>query len=299
MPGGGRARDQSHSTGEQTWAVRPLQVGDGLEGTAVALFRDRATAADPSFVWSDTDRQAVGEICQRLDGLPLAVELAAARVRSMNPADIAARLDHRFDLLTGAPRIVAERHRSLQAVVDWSYAHLAEETRRLFDRLAVFAGGFGMDAVEQVCGGDGLRAREVAGRLAELVDHSLVAVDHSGSHARYHLLETLRAYGTARLEERGELPAWRRRHAEHFTAVAEDAAAGLQGPEEPRWVRTVDTEFANLRAAQAWAHANGQVDLALRLPAGLRIYAYYRLHDEVYDWALRALDMPGAADRPA
>lgn len=285
--------------GERVWQVQPLDVGAGLDGPAVSLFRDRATAADPSFSWEHTDQEAVGELCRRLDGLPLALELAAARVRSMTPTDLADRLDHRFELFTGPARATTRRHQSLQAVVDWSYAQLPETTRHLFDRLAVFAGDFGMVAAERVCSSERLPDKEVAGRLAELVDHSLVSVDRSGKRARYQLLETLRAYGQARLDERGELPIWRRRHAEYFVALAEEATAALEGPEEPAWMRRIDVEFANLRTAHAWARTEGDLDLALQLPAQLREYAYYRLRDEVYDWALRAVDLPGANERPA
>lgn len=284
--------------GQRIWPVRPLEVGPTLEGDAVALFRDRAAAVDPAFEVGD-DREAVGEICRRLDGLPLAVELAAAWVRFMTPADIVDCLDDRFDLVTRDPGAASSRHRSLHAAVDRSYTLLPDATRRLFDRLAVFAGSFGLDAAEQVCAGDGLPAGEVADRLAELVDHSLVVVDRTGKRARYRVLETLRAYGHARLEARGGASSWHRRHAEHFTAVAEEAAARLKGPDEARWVEIVDTELANLRAAHAWACANGEVDLALHLAAHLRVYAYYRLRDEVYDWALRAVELPGASARAA
>ena len=281
--------------GEQIWPVEPLQVGDGRDEAAIALFCDRAVAVNPSFELTAAVRGTVVEICRRLDGLPLAVELAAAWIRSMTPADIAHRLDQRFELLVSGSRATPPRHRSLQTVVDLSYTLLPDTAQRLFDRLSLFAGSFGLDAAENVCAGDGVPAAEVAGGLAELIDHSLVAVDRSGRHARYRLLETLRDYGEARLGERGELPAWRRRHAEHFTSLAEGAAVGLHGPEEAQWVRIVDAEFPNLRAAHSWARAAGQVDLALRLPAWLCDYAYYRLRDEVFRWALRALEPPPAA----
>ncbi len=285
--------------GEQVWPVHPLEVGDGADGPAVRLFLDRAEAVDPDLELSEADREAVVELCRRLDGLPLAVELAAARVRAMTPDDIVARLDRRFRLLTTDAGTAPPRHRSLEAVIDWSRALLPEETRRLFDRLSVFAGGFDLDAAEQVCAGDGVEAGEVAGRLAQLVDHSLVAVDRSGPRMRYRLLETLRAHGAARLEERGDLATWHRRHGEYFIALAERAAAGVVGPEEARWGRILETEFANLRAVHARASAAGEVDRALRLPGLLRVYAYYRLRDEVYGWALRALDLPGASRSPA
>ncbi|MDZ7678726.1 MAG: BTAD domain-containing putative transcriptional regulator [Acidimicrobiales bacterium] len=285
--------------GRQIWPVAPLDVGEDENSAAVAVFCDRASAADPSFELAGTDRDAVVEICRRLDGLPLALELAAARVRSMGPADIAARLDQRFDLLTAEPPEVAPRHRSLQTVVDWSYALLPEAAQQLFDRLAVFAGGFELYAAERVCAGDGLAEWEIAGRVAELVDSSLVAIERSRHRVRYRLLETLRDHGVARLDARGELATWQRRHAEHFASLAEDAMVGLQGAEEGEWMRAIDVELANLRAAQAWAGTHGQVDLALRLPALLCDYAYYQLRDEVYGWVLRALELPGASQSPA
>ncbi|MGB3185661.1 MAG: BTAD domain-containing putative transcriptional regulator [Ornithinimicrobium sp.] len=296
------SRQPSAVAGQQIWPVAPLEIGDGRDGAAVVLFCERASAAEPSFDLTDANREAVVEICRRLDGLPLAVELAAARMRSMSPGDLARRLDHGFNLLTSDAPMTSPRHRSVQAVIDWSYALLDDGTQRLFDRLAVFAGGFGMEAAERVCAGDGLPQREVAGRLADLVDHSLATVNRlsdSGVDARYGLLETLRASGTARLEERGDLSKRQRRHAEHFCSLAEGAAVGLQGPEEAKWVRVVDTEFGNFRAAHAWACANEEVDLALRLSASLRIYAYYRLIEEVSCWAQRALEMPGASGSPA
>ncbi|MFP4514213.1 MAG: ATP-binding protein, partial [Acidimicrobiales bacterium] len=285
--------------GQQIWPVAPLDVGEDEDSAGVTLFCDRATAADPSFDLAGADRDAVVEICRRLDGLPLALELAAARVRSMGPADIAARLDQRFELLTAEPPEVAPRHRSLQAVVEWSYALLPEAAQQLFDRLAVFAGGFGLDAAEQVCAGDGLAEWEIAGRVAELVDSSLVAVERTHERVRYRLLETLRDHGVARLDARGELATWQQCHAAHFVTLAEEAMGGLQGAEEAEWVRVIDAELANLRAAQAWAGAHGQVDLALRLPALLCDYAYYQLRDEVYGWVLRALELPGAPQSPA
>ena len=282
---------------QQIWPVMPLEV-DGMDGAGVELFRDRAASADPTFELTDADRDVVVEICRRLDGLPLAVELAAAQVRFMNPADVVDRLDHRFDMLTSGPSTAPPRHRSLQAVLDWSYELLPDRTQRLLDRLAVFAGGSTLDAAVLVCAGEGLPAPDVANRLADLVDQSLVSVDRSGRHARYRLLETVRAYGEAHLRAGGDLQVWRRRHAEHFASLAEEAADGLRGPDEAHWVQVLDTELANLRAAQSWACTTGHVDLALRLASLLHVYAYQRLHDEVHGWALRAVDLPGASVHP-
>ncbi|MGY2082475.1 AfsR/SARP family transcriptional regulator [Blastococcus sp. SYSU DS0539] len=292
----GTSRQPLDVPGQQVWPVAPLEVVDG-DGSAVELFFDRATAG-AGVAWTDADREAAGEVCRRLDGLPLAIELAAARTRAMTPGDVLDGLDHRFDLLTGDSVTTPPRHRSLQAALAWSYELLPVPTRQLFDRLAVFAGGFSLDAAARVCTGDDVPAGAVAGRLAELVDHSLVTVDRSGRHARYRLLESLRDYGEAHLGERGELPGRRRRHAEHCMALAARAAEGLRGPDEADWVHLIDVEFADLRAAQARAWASGQVDVALGIPGLLADYAYYRLRDEVYGWAQRALELPGASDHP-
>ncbi|WRL67057.1 AAA family ATPase [Blastococcus brunescens] len=286
-------------SGQQVWPVAPLDVVEEGPGTAVQLFRERAASADPTVVWTPEDREDVLEVCRRLDGLPLAIELAAARTRSMTPADIAERLDSRLDVLTEHSGSAPPRHRSLQAALDWSYELLPVMTQRLFDRLAVFAGGFDLDAAVRVCAGDGVPAGAVAGRLAELVDHSLVAVDRSDRHARYRLLESLQAYAEAHLEERGELRSWRRRHAEHYLSLVEHVADGLRGPDEAQWVHLVDTELANVRAAQNRACVSGRLEVALRLPGLLCDYAYYRLRDEVYGWAERALELPGASAHPA
>lgn len=287
--------------GEQVWPVEPLDATAADEATApaVELFLDRAGAADPWWVPTDDEGGVVAEICRRLDGLPLAIELAAARVRSMTPADIAARLDRRFALLTRESPATEPRHRSLQAVVDVSYALLSEPARRLFDRLAVFAGGFTLEAAEHVCVDDALTQEEVAVRLGELVDHSLVVVERSGAQARYRLLETLRVYGATRLSERGELARWRRRHAEHFLELAEQADVAVRGPEEARSVAVLDAELDNLRGAYGWAVDGEHVDLALRLPAALGTYAYFRLRDEVFGWAQRAVELPAASAGPS
>lgn len=281
--------------GEQVWPVAPLPTTaeDGAHASAVELFVDRATAADPGWTLDD-DVESVAEICRTLDGLPLAIELAAARVRSMAPADIAARLDRRFELLTSDAPTAAPRHRSLQAVVEVSYGLLSPGAQRLFDRLGVFVGGFTLDAAEQACAGDRLAAGEVAVRLGELVEHSLVLVERRGSHARYRLLETLRAYAEARLVERDELSTWKRRHAMHYLALSEGVAAGVVGPEEGKWVAACDAEFANLRAAHRWAVGAAEISVALRLPAALHVYAYYRLRDEVFRWADEACALPDA-----
>lgn len=287
--------------GEQVWPLAPLEAtaaGEGTQAPAVELFLDRAGAADPGADLGE-DLAVVAEICRRLDGLPLAVELAAARVRSMTPSDIAARLDRRFELLTSESPAADPRHRGLAAVIDVSYGLLSPAARRLFDHLAVFVGGFTLDAAEQVCADEHRPEGEVASRLAELVDHSLVVIDRTGSRgrqARYRVLETLRAYGELRLAEQEALPTCKQRHAAYYLDLAEQIAAGVTSGEEASWVAVGDAELANLRAAHRWGMGTEQADVALRLPARLHTYAYYRLRDEVFRWAEDALALPGAAE---
>lgn len=286
--------------GEQVWPVAPLETtadADGEPAPAVELFVDRAAAAAPDAIVDD-DVEAVAEICRRLDGLPLAIELAAARMRSMTPSDLAARLDRRFELLTSESPAADPRHRSLQAVVDVSHALLSEGAGRLFERLAVFVGGFTLQAAEQVCVDDALAADKVAARLGELVDHALVVVERGEGGARYRLLETLRTYGQARLAEQAALATWKRRHADYYLALAEQAATGVVGPEEARWVAVCDAELANLRAAHRWSLTSGAGDVALRLPVVLHDYAYYR-REEVFRWAEDAVVLSNASQHPA
>ena len=187
--------------GEHVWAVPPLPPTAG----GVELFCDRAAAADAAFTPSETDLAAIAEVCARLDGLPLAIELAAARVRSMTLVDLTDALHDRFRLLRGGRRGGPKRHQTLQATVQWSYQLLREDERLLFDRLAVFAGGFDVAAVEAVCSDDRVDRVDVGDLLGALVDKSMVVADRRGTHARYTLLETLRQFGEDRLDERREM----------------------------------------------------------------------------------------------
>jgi predicted ATPase len=214
-----------------------LEVLAGYDG--VRLFLERAQLADPSFVLDGDNAAAVAEICRRLDGLPLAIELAAARVRALPAAELAARLEDRFGLLAGAGRTQDPRQRTLRATVDWSFQLLEEPDRQLFRWLSVFAGGWTVAAAEAVCGGDG-RAAAVTGDaggvlegLVRLVDRSLV-VAVGGDPARFRMLETLRAYGAERLAEAGEAEPAAARHTAWFVDLAEEAAAHRT---ERRWMR--------------------------------------------------------------
>ena len=299
------SREHLRVPGERVWQVAPLAVpaagASAAEVTATpagALFCARAEALEPTFALTDGNGPAVGELCRRLDGIPLAIELAAARVRAMTPADLLERIDQRFRLLTAGPRRDEGRHRTLHAVVAWSYELLSEAEARLFDRLAVFAGSFALAAAERVCAGDPVAEADVAGVLAELVDKSMVVVERVDDRLRYRLLDTLRDYGAARLEEAGDAARYRRAHAAHHVAVAETLGPRVRGADEGPVLAEIDAVIDDLRVAHAWLVVTGDVDGALRLPSALRDYVEHRQRDEVVTWAERALELPGARDHP-
>lgn len=289
--------------GEQVWPVPPLPLpsdgagGNPSEAASAELFCDRATAFRADFVVDDATAIAVGDICRQLDGLPLAIELAAALVPALEPNEIARRLGHRFRLLTHGRR-TDPRHRSLAAVVEWSYQLLDAGERRLFDRLAVFAGGFTLTAAEGICACDDLPAERIAGLLAALVSRSMVGVDRAATPVRYRLLETLRQYAGQRLAERGEDQTLRARHAAWFVDLAERTDADVRGPAEADAVVLLEGELANLRAAHRWTIDHDAADLALRLAAALYAFAFWRLRDEVFVWAEEAAAVPAAAGHP-
>jgi predicted ATPase/DNA-binding SARP family transcriptional activator len=235
---------------------------------AVRLFVERASAADPGFALDATSGPVVAELCRRLDGLPLAIELAAARVRALPPAELAARLGDRFRLLGGGGRAVDPRQQTLRATIDWSWELLAEPERRLWRRLSVFSGSWTVAAAEVVCGGAGLDPGAVLEGLVRLVDRSLV-VAAGGDPARFTLLETLRAYGAERLAEAGEAETLAARHTTWCLDLAEEAAAHRTA--RP-WLRRVEADYDNLRAALDRAVAAGDPDTALRLAAALGWY---------------------------
>ena len=284
--------------GEQVWAVPPLplpsdRTADHADAAAAQLFHDRARAHRADFVADEPNALAVADICRQLDGLPLAIELAAALVPALEPAEIARRLGHRFRLLTHGPRH-DPRHRSLAAVVDWSYQLLESDEQRLFDRLAVFTGGFTLTAAEGVCIDEDLPAERIAGLLAGLVSRSMVGVDRGSRPTRYHLLETLRQYAEHQLAERGEQMVLRARHAAWFVELAERADVEVRGRDEAEAVARLEAELANLRTAHRWAIEHHDADLALRLAAALYVYARFRMRDEVFAWAQQAAELPSA-----
>ena len=258
------SREPLQCEGEVLWRVPSLSAPPGggdhtrppaeLAGyEAVRLFLDRAGAADPRFALTTDNAAAVAEICWRLDGIPLALELAAARVRTMAVGEIAARLDDRFALLTSGRRTALPRHQTLEAAVDWSYHLLLESERAFLRRLSVFAGGWDLESAAFVCGTEGAQAATIADALSALADKSLVAVEPGEEGARYHLLETLREYAARRLGEAGESEAYTRRHAERYLGLAEESRGGLKGPGESRWLSRLEVDHDNLRLAFGWA----------------------------------------------
>ena len=287
--------------GEVQLPVRPLPVPpvgaapDELAANdAVRLFAERAWAASPAFVLDDSTLGPVAEICRRLDGLPLALELAAARVAVLPVDRIAERLSDRFALLTAGPRTAAARHRTLQATLDWSHTLLDDEERVLFRRLAVFRGSWTLEEAEAACAGDPVPAGAVLDVLGRLVARSLV-VDAHGNDGRFRMLETVRAYAARRLDEAGERPAFARRHAEAVLAVAEAAAPLLRGRDQHTALARLRAERDNVDAALAWAldHVADAPDVALRLVGALGWWWYFGRHDEgrrVVDAVLGAVE---------
>jgi predicted ATPase len=251
--------------GEQVWPLRSLQLPDregGLETAGVSgsgrLFCERAAGARPSFVPSEANVAAVVEVCLRLDGIPLAIELAAARVAAMTPTEIAGLLDERFRLLTGGRRTAVERHQTLRAAVDWSYGLLSDTERVVFDRLAVFSGGFTLAAATATVSGEGIEDWDIVDALGGLVAKSMVVAEPgAGEHTRYQLLETLRQYGRERLDEDGDTDRWRRRHARHFSAFAAEVGRGLRGRDELVWRERLLDDLDNLRSAVVWGLDTG------------------------------------------
>jgi predicted ATPase/DNA-binding SARP family transcriptional activator len=288
--------------GEVVLAVPPLgqpapDAGTdlALEYPAVRLFADRAAAARPDFVVNDASVATVIEIVRRLDGLPLAIELAAARLRSLPAADIAGRLSDRFRLLTGGSRTSLPRHRTLRAVVEWSWELLTEPERLLAERLAIFPAGVIIDSAAAVCADELVPADEVADLLGSLIDKSLL--QRVGDGRRMRMLETIREYGIERLSERGELVGLRVRHAEYFGRLLQDAEPELISAGQLPWLDRLADERDNILAALRFRCDRGDADAALRLAIGLGEFAMLLgHHSDISTWMAEALAVPGGED---
>jgi predicted ATPase/DNA-binding CsgD family transcriptional regulator len=258
------SREPIGVAGEMTWRVPSLSLAD----EAVELFSDRARRAAPEFRLSDDNATAVAEICRRLDGMPLAIELAAARVRAMSPAEIVGSLHDRFRLLTGGARTAVRRQQTLRASVDWSHALLTEPERILFRRLAVFVGGFDLEAAETVAGSGDIERYQVLDELTLVVDKSLVVTGNTGLRTRYRLLETMRQYALEKLSESGEADAVRSHHRDYYATMATSLNARGQTGHDQR-VEQTEAEMDNLRAAFAWSLENSDIERALALASSL------------------------------
>jgi non-specific serine/threonine protein kinase len=274
------SREALGIAGETTWPVPSLSIPDTRDFTdlnaftqyeAVRLLVERALAVDSTFAVTNDNARTVAEVCRRLDGIPLAIELAAARLKVLSIDQIRARLDDRFRLLTGSDRTSIGRQRTLEAAVDWSYDLLAEPEREVLSRLSAFAGGWTLEAAEDVCAGNGIDRADVLDVMTRLVDKSLVIVgaDHDG-HRRYRFLETVRHYGRERLQRSGEADAVRARHFAFFLGLAQRAEPELTGGDQLLWLTRLQLEHDNLRAALEWSLASartegGSLDLAASL----------------------------------
>jgi len=246
---------------------------------AARLFVERAAAAKAGFTLNDANAQAVVQICSRLDGIPLAIELAAARTKVFTPEQIAARLDDRFRLLTGGSRTALPRQQTLRALIDWSYGLLSESERMLLRRLSVFAGGWTLEAAETVCAGNGIEPDDVLNLLTHLVEKSLVISEEAIGEARYRMLETVRQYTREKLFESGEGEAMRSVHLTYFIRWAEAMIPRLRGgPEQLRWFERWEREFDNVRAALDYALASRDSDQALQLVSSSYHFWFPRGH---------------------
>jgi predicted ATPase/DNA-binding SARP family transcriptional activator len=299
------SREPLAITGECLWPVEPLGLppsGTGADPVAastypaVRLFADRAAAVRPGFAVDGRTALAVVRICRALDGMPLAIELAAARLRAMTPDQVAARLDDWFRLLVGGSRTALPRHRTLAAVVDWSWELADDAERALWRRFAIFPGGATQEAAARVCGngGDAMSAGDTADVLAALVEKSLVVIGEAGPAPRYRMLETIREYGLRQLDAAGEREPLRAAHARYFLELAETAEPLLRGRDQLTWLTRLADEQDNLTAAVRGAAAAGDAASAVRLAAALGWYWWLSgRRGEGADLAVAALALPG------
>ena len=241
----------------KTWRQQLTVLGTTLPSEAVQLFMDRASDARPGLAFTEAAAGAVEELCRRLDGIPLAIELAAARVRHLSADEILVRLNDRFRLLSSGSRSAPDRHQTLRASIEWCHGLLSPSELLLFRRLAVFQGGCTLAAAEGVCADDDLPASDVLETLAHLVDRSLVAVRETASGYRYRFLETIREYAHERLEESAEVQCIRDRHLAWFRRSAESAEVPLSGPDQVAWLARLDAEHDNFRTALQWCAVSG------------------------------------------
>ena len=303
------SREPLGVAGEVVYRVPPMAVpeakhADTPEAIAhvesVRLFVERARLHLPTFEMTAANAAAIASICRRLDGIPLSLELAAARVRSMTVDEIDARLDQRFRLLTGGARTALPRQQTLRSLIDWSVGLLGEAEKALLLRSSVFAGGWTLESAERVCAGAPIAdATAVDETLTALVDKSLVVADMRGRATRFNLLETVRQYAREGLEQSGEAPRWRFRHLEHALEVIEAAEPHLTGSDQQAWLDRLEAEHDNVRAALAWSLSpGGDVESGLRLAAAFwRVWLVRGFVSEARDWFSKLLAAAPARTR--
>ena len=293
--------------GEQLIALPPLTVGEAtndverlLESDAVGLFVERARQVKASFALTPSNAGAVVEICGRLDGIALAIELAAARVIAMSPAELVERLDRRFHVLAGGRRGAVERHATLRAAIDWSYELLDPAEQRLLSRMAVFSGGCTLAALEDVCSGGPVEREAVMDLVAGLVSRSLVIADDSDQGTRYRLLETIRQYSEERLADQAETEALRTRHAHFYVGLSVRAKENYYGPEQITWARRVKFETDNILSALTNAVDSGDAKLAVQIIASQphQEKAEGPMGEVLAMPAWLVVDLPGALEEP-
>jgi non-specific serine/threonine protein kinase len=281
------SREPLHIAGERQRRVHPLPVPDSEQAASppnlarcpsVHLFLERASAVEPAFHLTPENAPAVAGICTVLDGIPLALELAAARVRVLSVGQIAHRLGDCFRVLSGSSRSAPTRQQTLKATLDWSYNLLSEPEQAAFRRLAVLPGTCSLEAAEAVCSGDGPPELDVLEALTCLVDKSLVLVQERAGEARYRLLEPVRQYGAQLLADSGEAEATWTRFAAYCVALAERAEPEFHGPRQAEWLQHLDQEFDNIRAVVRWAETRGDADVPLRLSGALNWFFWMRQH---------------------
>ena len=256
------------------------------QNPAVALFVQRAREHLPVFVLTPANASVVARICRQLDGLPLAIELAAARIKLLPPATLLARLDNRLAVLTGGARDLPERQQTMRRAIAWSYDLLHAGEQALFRRLSVFAGGCTLAAVEEVCAASDDLQGDVLDWLGSLVDKSLLwQQEQPDGEPRVAMLETIHDYGAEMLAQRGEAAAMRERHAAYYLALAEDAAPALTGPQQAAWLVRLEREHDNIRAALRWTLESGEVRMGLQMAGALWRFWYVRGNlSEGYGW---------------
>lgn len=275
------SREPLHAPGEHLYSVMPLPVprrDDRIEdlsrSTAVQLFVERAQSNRPNFALTERDAPAIADLVIALEGIPLALELAAARVRALSVADINARLKDRYKLLTQGSSLLHARQQTLRALVDWSYDLLTEKEKTLLARLSVFAGGFSLAAAEAICVDASVSEGEILDLVASLIDRSLLLVDERESTARYRMLETIRDYAREKLEGRGEWLPVATRHCACYFALVKEARSGMLGPEQSSWVQRLEADLDNVRAAMALSLA-GQVDSLLAAKMAVALQGFW------------------------